>query len=1469
MQKRINIKFLAMALVALAVFSVGWRFLHAWQVRRATPRLLALADAEERLAEPRLERIALFLHRYLEQNPADPELNKVRIRYGDLLIKLAGLSRSTQTLQQGLQVYEGALAEDATLDNMRLKLAKMRIRQQQFALAQSQLMILHDRYAGRNTSEVDLLLAQCLETGDTDKEKEEAQKRYRMSISADPKQIEAYVRLAALQQRNKERDECIKTLDSLVERNPERAEAYLERAVEFRNRVAEGSSPRSNNDDISNAARDVAKALQLAPSDVRVLLAAGETAQLEQKLPPDKPRTLPEKPEVYFQRALEKGSSDKRPYQALALSELRQNHPDEAIKWLDMGLSKIHDRDGKRDLRWSLALAHLEKGDLEAAGKDIKDLQARNLWPPQLHFLQGYIEFKSGHWLEASRHLEEAQELLRTELASRLDALLADCYGRLGETEKEIKVYRDQLKRDKDSVNLQLALVSRLQDLGRPNEALAECERMMKQQGAPAQGLLLLAQLMLNQRPAKGNEAYWANLTGLAEAAERGLKDMPEPLLLRADIAFLHDGDTAKARKILEQARTRFPKSSRPWVALADLCFLEKNRAEVQKGIQEAKKLLDEAEKTLGGDVALALARVNLAQRAGGKDAEAMLSAVVKGLPGVTKQEERLPLLRALADGYYSLGNLMEARRWWSEIVERMPGEIRLRLITSDLSMRLDDERGMDADISAVRSGEGTAGPLTRYLLARRLLWQTTKQSDGRLDQARLNEIEEHLTAAERDMPSLQGRVAMTRGQVSELLDKDEAALVHYQQAIKLGEMSETSIERTVDLLTKAHRYIDANKIFEEVAKRVRLNSNLQRLQGNISFRVAEASLEARNLYMAMRAAERAVAANPNNYRAHLLLGRILAGRGEPAEKELRRAIELNEREPDGWVALIHYFKRLGQKDKAMEVLQQAEKSFAKDKAPLALAECWQVLEEPEKAKQSYREALAQAPRDPATLRYAAEFYLAQGMPREAVELLRRLMAENEHAEDSKWARCRCAVVLAATGNFAEKGQALELVNLAVVEDGSARPSEDARDLEEQQAQAMVLATRPDYATRSRAITLFENLASRIPLTLNEQLVLAQLYELTGNWSRARDQMLTALGNNNNDPACMAAYANSLLRRNQLGDAQNYIDRLEQVDPASFATSELRARLLAARDQHPRAVSLLESLADKAVTPAMDPAEKLDRIGALLDDFSEVYPSAKRAYQAAADAVYVRLVKEFQSKRPTTELTLAFHLGKQGQVAQAIERCEKAARSCPPDAVANAMLAILHFGPAAETDYQSVDQWLTEAIFKYPKSLDVQICQADLNDVRGRLDTAKAHYRQILANDPKSYFALNNLAWLLAHVSQTALEAVDLIGRAIEIVGPHAELLDTKAVALFTSGQIEKAISIWEDITKDPTVNRGTLAMVHFHLAWAYEAQGLVRRAENQMQEAERKGLNPARIHRLEQPVYEKLVKLIKPGETS
>jgi regulator of sirC expression with transglutaminase-like and TPR domain len=114
--------------------------------------------------------------------------------------------------------------------------------------------------------------------------------------------------------------------------------------------------------------------------------------------------------------------------------------------------------------------------------------------------------------------------------------------------------------------------------------------------------------------------------------------------------------------------------------------------------------------------------------------------------------------------------------------------------------------------------------------------------------------------------------------------------------------------------------------------------------------------------------------------------------------------------------------------------------------------------------------------------------------------------------------------------------------------------------------------------------------------------------------------------------------------------------------------------------------------------------------------------------------------------------------------------------------------------------------------------------------------------------------ALNNLAWLLALREPHTGEALDLIGRAIELVGPEAGLLDTRAMVYLKTGRSELAIRDLEAVLgATPT------ASAYFHLA---QAQHLARNraaAAVALRKARDMGLVAERIDPLERPAYERL----------
>ena len=1437
MQEKINLKFLVILLSTLVALGVGWQFLHAFQMRRTSSTLLTQASKAEEAKEPRLDHAALFLERYLILKPDDTE---VRVRYANLLEKLAEVSKDRRLSRQAESVFKNILNRAPELHDIRRRLAMMQARSERFDPAFDHFKILHDAFP--TDGQIDYWLGRCYESkNDNDK----AIERYESALQSDPSQIDAYSHLAKLL-RASDPELANRKINELVEQNKSNAKAYLERAAYLKEQ-----------DKFSECAKDVAKALTLAPADVDVLLAAGEAAQLEQsvKQAPEEIH-LAEKPEIYFERARKSRPNHPHPYQALASLEIQSGRQDKAVALLQEGLKEVKDSAGQRDLYMSLAIAHLGLKHVSEAQPIIQKLREWDLPPPLLAYLEGFSYFREGNWLLASRSLDSARpSLIRStpDLAAQAGLILAECYGQMGAPDKQSQAYRDVLSAKPDSIPAFQGLVNSLYGNGNVDEALAICRQMMDLPAAPPSGWLTLSRLTVEHNLRFGQAAQrWDLVDTALSQAEKLVPDSPEPAILRAEAA-LHQDRRDQAKEILQTAKERFPKSYRPWIALAHLSADEKR-------LDEAENTLAQAETQLGFSVDLCLARLAIFEKVGGTQSEEALAKTAADLKHAPK-EDTIRLVRGLAEGYYRIGKVDEARRWWAELANSEPNNRNLRLTAFELALRADDEQGMREEIQKLEVIENSMGPLAHYAEARRLLWQVKRGKTDLLEAA-----SNHLNAADQQKPGW-AAVALARAQIKELdkNDSSDGAMEYYLQAIKAGEQSLATFERAVELLTKHQRYLEADRILQELAKQSPLTGNLQQLSAEVALKAATASLlEERDFQLALRRARSVVASNPGNYKAHLVLGQILSvgatrQLASEAEKSLRRAVELAPNEPETWVALVQHLARAKKKDKAEESLRQAQEKLPKDKAPLATARCWEVLGDKNKAREIYDQVVAAQPGEPSILTLAADFYLRAGFRNDALQLLMKIMADfREKSPSAAAARHKCAIVMAATGTYAERREAQKM--LGILPNGEISTSDGKPSLEEQRARALVLATRPDFRSRKNAVKILEDLP-RTPQTFNanEQFVLAQLYELTGDWSRANDQMIRLLALHDNEPTYLSAYARSLLRRDLLGDAQIYIEKLQRAanDERTDQTAELRAQLFAARGEHAQAIAGLRAYLGDAKALPTDPLKRLEPVGRILNELAETYPQEK-SYVAAAEEVFRRFADK--SRDPERVLALAWHLGRHGQMSEALQICERAWQSCPAEKVASTSLTVLHSGQAGREDYEKVERLLTAALEKNPNNLALQVCLADLRDVEGKFDQAAQLYRAILNRDSNDLVALNNLAWLLANDPPTAKEALDLSRKAIEIAGPVAELVDTQVVAMLTAGQVQESISMLREALADPTLVRSTLASMHFHLARAFHTAGRNREAVLEMTEAQKNGLDAARIHALERGHYDELV---------
>src|SRR5262249_25690505 len=126
--------------------------------------------------------------------------------------------------------------------------------------------------------------------------------------------------------------------------------------------------------------------------------------------------------------------------------------------------------------------------------------------------------------------------------------------------------------------------------------------------------------------------------------------------------------------------------------------------------------------------------------------------------------------------------------------------------------------------------------------------------------------------------------------------------------------------------------------------------------------------------------------------------------------------------------------------------------------------------------------------------------------------------------------------------------------------------------------------------------------------------------------------------------------------------------------------------------------------------------------------------------------------------------------------------------------------------------------------------------------------------REVLKRNGSEVLALNNLAFLLALRSGKADEALRLLDRAVEVKGPHPDLLDTRAVVLLSARRTDEAIrELTAAIKEAPT------AVSYFPLAQALDLKGDKAQARVHLGRAEELGLTEADLHPLERPAYRRL----------
>ena len=1491
-QRRINLKVALATIVMAGAFGAGVYFLHDWQVSRTAKELKRLAAVQEEQSE--WIKAATYLERYVRLRPDDnPTYGQLALTY-----TRGAKFGYEKKRAAALHYRALGKSDDEQERELRASLAELLLELQQFAEAETQARLLIQPTGDSKADPSDprawralaLSLAYQLFDGSLASANFQELKILSTCEKArhlNPADADIAVALATIYRQwvdvvvaenaaltsvdRQARADA--TMDQLVNDNPQDGKVLLAR---YFYRLRHG---------LPEAQSDLEAAIRVAPDNAEVLLAAGAQALDDGQRLKQEPATAEasklalEKARSYFQKLVALPTDEQNPAAHLGLGEARLllGQRDEAIAaWRD-GLKHFQAPAVKIGLYVRIADVLLESDDFDQAQDSVDkiDEYAKQLGVSvkreyklavsrDQELRKAILNFRRGELAAAVPLLRtvivrQPQGDTRVETTVRAWLLLANIQYRLGDWVEAAAAFDQAASLQPSMQQPRLVAAQAYLFAGRPSLAAERAEEALAL-GSNVEAWLVLAsaqfQLQLFQPAASRRWSRFEQALATLEAAKAQLSEAQPWRIdfLRVDhvMAQARQSDkqaegVAEAARLLSEAEKAFAKEPAFWL---QLCVAYQNLGLAA----DADRALAQCQSTGAKPVAVAATAARLATM---RSDYAGARKILEDASSSVSVSERYVLQNELLRVAFAAKDIATARNILTEQHRRQPKDLTLIRRLAELEL----EQGQHAAAEAWERVAATEGglpgqTLARYLRAARLFGTAGTQEEP-LKRA-MHELEQVVLAR----PNW-AEAAALKGMTAHRLGRLEEAAKDLERAVELGDRRLPVYEQLIGLLDRLNRSSDVERYL------ARLEAELPKTQ-----RLAELAsmqeLRRENPAQAVDIARKGVEKRPTDVLAHVWLGRmcLIAGELAEAERSFETAVKLAPEDARAWSAMLSLCARTSDQAQLQSVLERlaANTKLEAAQREFLLAQAYELLGDRESATRQYRAAASQSPENLAVLLRAAQFHLKSDVA-QAERVLRQAMALDGK---SLAARRMLAIALAAQGDQKlEEAQQL----LSATQDNDPATN-DAAAVEDQRLRALLLAQQGGTLHLQRAVQIFESIVADTssPAPSDRQL-LAQFYErqaqliedpeqVAARLQAAEAQLKLAAEDRQAPPASTAAMIQFLVRHDRKSETKEWLDKLEatanksrqpaadllalviqmqlqtgalersdswlaklaEAEPQNLRPVALQAQVAAARDPKADVEAIVEAKATAAVAAAATVAEQTK----LQQGIGQLYSSLHQ--HAAAERWYRQLV----AARPDQFPLLVTALARQSRLSDAIALCEEAAKSDPTSRPALVMVAALSEATPGEQDYKQAEPLLAAALARHDKDVNLLYATTLIRIAQNRFAEAADLYRRILAINPKYVPALNNLAMLLAEQPADRAEALELIDRAIAVVGQNAGLLDTKGAILTYSSRSSEAVPLLIAATRSASAD----PRHHFHLAVAYRDQGDLERAKVQLQTA-------------------------------
>ena len=1181
--------------------------------------------------------------------------------------------------------------------------------------------------------------------------------------------------------------------------------------------------------------------------------------------------------------------TDDKVYLTLADIELQANNTEKMIDWMIQGTQNAKENTW---LLWRLGTALAHTGKTKEARDILEQLRSSDAKKMMVLHLEAALDMKAQNWSAAAAKLEE----VRPEFVSnpselrKIDILLANCYGKLGRLNDQREAYARAASFDRTWGPALIGLAKSRAASGKLDEAIKDYEVILKLPNPLPERRLEYARLLLQaaMKKPKGQRDF----TPIEDAIEQAAIASPNTILvpmLQAEL-LIAKGEVGKARdlltslhdqigevkeKILEKRKTLLSeaksssgperlaklKEAKALLAMAQSYDAQKPQiwtklvslASQQGDWQAADQALEQAQAKLGDSPTIRWLQAQKLFQKSGKEAAAALHPLAENTDDF-ERTGKLNLFRRLATMAIYLEDTPQAEKLAKEVLNAEPADVEMQKILFQVATSEKNFDAMESVLDNIRKTEDTASAFWHYGEGTRLYMLSQEADNPKLAQDAVN----LLSKASRMEPLWPGptlllaQILQEQGKLSEATDL-------YLDAVRNGMQNPTVIRNVANLLTRQHRFQEADEMFNRLAQF--RDDKIQDMNLSASYVKAQLGDFSQSVRMARKAC-----ADSHNYQDFLWLGRVLGVSSkraseenrnaesqklyEEAEQAFRKATELDASASDAWIGLVQFYGLFDKKEEATKTLEQAKAAIPAKEVDLTLAQAYETLGDVKKAAMYYRKAIRSAPKDINIARIATLFFLKNDFGNESEVLLKRIADKQIDANEQQiaWAKRTLGLML-----LREKGSGDITKTLQLIDENLQADPNSTLDL---YTKATLLANDPTGLRQEEAIALLERIQSQNKDPgIAVQQELANLYYETGRWGEFKETMRNVLSKAGDQPQVVSRYVARLSEHGEYSEANVWLERLKSIAPDHPNTFFMECDLTFAQNQYDTLLKMFNDWVKKD-TKELSRKSRLSNAATmcqryalrLRDEKNKKTPSGRFERQAED------FMKEYIELEPKAEPSLAVLYAQQNQFDKAVFALHKLADKISPSQLGQTVYIMLTEGDLPETQILQIQTILKRISEAHPDEVFVKMMLAFCAEELGQSNQAEEILREALSAHPNNVDLMNYLAVTLALHGKNLDEARQLIETAIKTAGPNPDLLDSRAMVSLAQERPKAAINdLQQAIAEKPS------ASFYFHLAESLQEEGLRKAAKSALEKAKKLGFRETSLSPVERRNYRRL----------